>query len=294
MKLVIGFSDERCDVTVSFNRAKWNNMPRFHSHAFYELYYVVEGERYFLIGNRVYHIRRGDLLLISPEVEHRSLDVNGEGYERLVINVPRSHLPEGSHPVEELCMVRPDTELFAALSGEAGVLISAVEGGADALTAYIAVMRLLSIALSGRGEPCETEIASTTLDRMAEILGYLEEHYTEGIKLSALSERFYISEFYLCRLFKEYTGKTVLSYVTDLRIRRARKMLSATAEPVAKIARESGFGSVSAFGKAFKSSVGLSPREYRGAERKRQPMAKAAAKPEISVQRILRKENVKA
>ena len=264
MKYVISFGDERADIAISCNRAKWNNMSRFHSHPFYELYHVVEGERYFFVGNKVYHLRRGDTLLISPDAEHRSLDVNGEGYAGLVVNIPRSHLPEDARPTEELRMVRADSDAAESLASDAGILLSAVEdGGVGSICAYLAVLQMLSTVLSAGREAPEAGIASPTLDRMAEILGYLEEHYTEGINLAVLSEKFYISEFYLCRLFKEYTGRTVLAYVTDLRIRHAKKLLAASGEPVGRIARESGFGSVSAFGKAFRTQTGVSPREYR-------------------------------
>ena len=265
MKYVISFGEERAAISVSCNRAKWNNMSRFHTHPFYELYHVVEGERYFFVGNGVYHIREGDTLLISPETEHRSLDANGEGYAGLVVNIPVCHLPEGTHPEGELCMVRASSDAAEALSLDASALLSSAEGEVSPLDSYLAVMRMLSRVLAEREGTPEPGIVSPTLDRMAEILVYLEEHYTEGISLAALSEKFYISEFYLCRLFKEYTGRTVLDYLTDLRVRRAKKLLSSTADPVGRIARDSGFGSVSAFGKAFKTRVGTSPREYRQA-----------------------------
>ena len=263
MKFILGFDDGRSDITVSCNKAKWNNMTRFHSHPFYELYYVVEGERYFFVENRVYHISRGDTLLISPETEHRSLDVNGEGYTSLVINIPSSHIPDCVRPQKELCMIRGASGENSELDRAAAMLLGFFDGEVDDMSAYLSVLGMVNAALKGREAPQETEIESPTLDRMAEILKYLEEHYTEGINLASLSEKFYISEFYLCRLFKEYTGKTVLSYVTQLRIRRAKKLLSGTDEPISRIAKDSGFGSVSAFGKAFRVNVGMSPREYR-------------------------------
>jgi AraC-like DNA-binding protein len=106
-------------------------------------------------------------------------------------------------------------------------------------------------------------VATPTLDRVADILKYIDAHFTENVTLINLSERFYLSEFYLCRLFKEYTGRTVLGYITSLRVNRAKALLDTTDMPISKIARSSGFGSISAFGAAFRARLGCSPREWR-------------------------------
>ena len=107
------------------------------------------------------------------------------------------------------------------------------------------------------------ETLEESAGRMAELIAYVDQHYTEPITLLSLSKKFYISEYYLCRRFKEYTGRTFVTYLTDMRISRAKWLLINTGEQIKTVSRLAGFGSVSAFGSAFRAIEGLSPLAYR-------------------------------
>ena len=250
----IVFGDGRLSVTVKCERVEQNNMPRCHSHDSYELYYLSRGERYLFAAGSFYSVRAGDIFLIPPGVEHRTLDSGGGAYTKLTCMLPPELLPRAELPEEGVLIVRPVGEARERAAREA----SLAEVG-TALERYSAALRLLSECLTL--PPCMERVSSPTLGRMSEILGYIETHYAERITLTSLSERFFISEYYLCRLFKEYTGSTIMSYVTRLRLARARRLLERGGR-VAEVARECGFGSVSAFGAAFRSAVGCSPRDY--------------------------------
>ena len=250
----ICFDDKRLSITVTRERVDVNNMPRCHSHDSCELYFLSEGERYLYAGGRSYHIRAGDAFLLPPGLEHRTLDSGGSAYTKLTCMIPSALIPTGAIP-SDVYIVRPVGAQLERMVREA----DAVSVG-SAIERYAAVMKLLSIVLS---LPEHREQAqSPALDRMSEIIGYVEEHYTDRITLTALSERFFISEYYLCRLFREYTGLTIMSYVTGLRLDRARALLERGGR-VAEVARFCGFGSVSAFASAFVKAVGCSPMEYR-------------------------------
>ena len=250
----IGFDDKRLSITVSRERVVVNNMPRCHSHDRCELYCLLEGERYLYAGGRSFHIRAGDAFILPPGLEHRTLDSGGGAYTKLTCMIPTALLPAGSVP-SDVHIVRPAGAQLERMSREA----EAASSGSE-IERYAAVMKLFSVVLS---MPEHREQAqSPTLGRMSEIIGYVEEHYTDRITLTALSERFFISEYYLCRLFREYTGLTIMSYVTGRRIERARSLLERGGR-VSEVARSCGFGSVSAFASAFVKAVGCSPIEYR-------------------------------
>ena len=240
-------------------------MPRCHSHSCYELYYITEGERYLLVGDRFYHLIPGDIFLISPGIEHRTLDVNNDTYTRFTASIDPSVLPINIEKRIEngLHIVRPDPQKRAEIDSEAMILLHSINSDEQGIEALSAVIRMIYLLLSERCDGDIMAVANPTLDRMSGILEYLDNHYTESVNINALSEKFYISEFYLCRLFKEYAGKTILSYLTELRIKHACKLLRTTNEPIKRVARLSGYGSVSAFGKAFSSLMGESPRDYR-------------------------------
>lgn len=96
------------------------------------------------------------------------------------------------------------------------------------------------------------------------ILQYLQDHYTRA-DLTALivCEQMGISEKYLFQFMKEQTGKTLLNYLEELRLAKAEELLKRTDWNNAKIAEESGFGSVNTLYRVFNKYVGVSPGAYR-------------------------------
>jgi YesN/AraC family two-component response regulator len=72
---------------------------------------------------------------------------------------------------------------------------------------------------------------------------------------------------YLCQLFKKYAGMSMVSYIRELRIQRAKHLLWNSSEPINEIAEQVGFPDPYYFSKVFKSIEGLSPTLFR----KRQP-----------------------
>ena len=76
-----------------------------------------------------------------------------------------------------------------------------------------------------------------------------------------LAEAFYLSESYICRIFKAATGTTINKYITARRISIAKSLLNNGAS-VAEAFDKSGFTDYSNFFKAFTKAVGVSPKKY--------------------------------
>ena len=72
---------------------------------------------------------------------------------------------------------------------------------------------------------------------------------------------------YFCNIFKEYTGKSVSAYLTDLRIQHAKQLLTATNKSINLIAEEVGYESSSYFIKVFKDLTGVTPNHFRRVNR---------------------------
>jgi len=64
-------------------------------------------------------------------------------------------------------------------------------------------------------------------------------------------------------VFRKSTGMTLMKYLTLLRLSRAQAMLVSGKDNILSIAMESGFGSVSAFNKAFRQIAGIPPSGFR-------------------------------
>lgn len=98
---------------------------------------------------------------------------------------------------------------------------------------------------------------------LGSILTFITISFPEIQSVKELSERFFISEAYLCRLFKEGMGVTVTEYINTVRINEACDRLKNSSHTMTEIASDIGYNSYTYFCKMFRKHVGVSPYEYR-------------------------------
>ncbi len=98
---------------------------------------------------------------------------------------------------------------------------------------------------------------------------WLEQHLHEPYDLDRLAAACQVSTRTLLRRFKEQTGTTPREHLTAARVRRARTLLEHTERPLGEVQRLVGYQDPGAFRSVFRRAVGLSPRDYRAAFRRR-------------------------
>ena len=92
---------------------------------------------------------------------------------------------------------------------------------------------------------------------------YLEEHYTENLKMSLLAEKFNLSESHFRKLFKGFTGLSPVEYRNGLRVEHAKELLNQNTVSVAEVARAVGIEDQFYFSRIFKEAEGISPLRYK-------------------------------
>ncbi len=90
-----------------------------------------------------------------------------------------------------------------------------------------------------------------------------EAAYFNQFSIKVMAQDLSISTAYLGRYFKDQTGMTLMDYVTELRIERAKKLLAESEMPLQDIVQQIGFTDVSSFIRKFKGIVSMTPGEYR-------------------------------
>ena len=95
------------------------------------------------------------------------------------------------------------------------------------------------------------------------MLDKIEADFDEDITLTELAELAGLNEKYLCRIFKDYTEKTIIEYIHEIRIENACYEMSVTGNNITRAAFDSGFNDLSYFSKTFKKLKGISPTEYK-------------------------------
>lgn len=82
---------------------------------------------------------------------------------------------------------------------------------------------------------------------------YLHIHYRDNISIKEIGREFHLSEGHLCRLFKEITGRSIVDYLNEYRIRKSVWFLRESSRDIGEIAGLAGFNNISYFKKNFAS-----------------------------------------
>ena len=92
---------------------------------------------------------------------------------------------------------------------------------------------------------------------------FIEQHHAEDLSLGEVAKAANTSTFYFCKMFKKATGINFTSYLSRLRVEKAKNLLLNPNLRVSEIAFEVGFQSLTHFNRVFKKIAGQSPTEYR-------------------------------
>ena len=242
-----------------------------HSHDFYEVNLIWSGSMHYQVGERVYHLTNGDILLLAPGQEHcRAQEAELGPCERVVLWLDRTSLQQfcafGVDPSEcfrDSTCLRFDNEQTMRI----GELLDrcmreneSEEFGASMMadTAMIQAMILIN-RLHRRMARSERRGQSGSL--VGRVLEYINNHFSEELTLDGLAARFFISKYHLSREFGRIVGIPVHRYIIQKRLVVAKQMLS-EGRSSSMVYQHCGFGDYSNFYRAFRNEYGISPKDY--------------------------------
>lgn len=250
-----------------------------HFHSQYEFFYIIEGKRQFFFNNKSYNAYAGDLAIIDTNLVHttRTVDEDDKGYNRVILYID----------YEQMCefdKLYPGLNLVDFFHKNYGIYHFNDEQKANFLNLYrdlrheftkkkkgykdrIYIYLLSWLARFSQSYGNNENIAAPRDDQRAQtvskISSYLEKNYTEQILLEEISDKLYLSKYYLCRIFKEYTGFTITEYVNILRIKKATDLLENSDKSILEIADLLGFESMTYFERVFKKFMNITPLKYK-------------------------------
>lgn len=276
---------QKSGIYVKADADDWQSSWPVHTHEGLEVYYFIRGNANYVIGESIYDLSPGDMLLFRGSTIHRVNPSKDTPYLRSYVNFTEPFLQE--------LMPRDMFEKLMSLYEPAdGTLIRWAPEEREEIEAYFRAMQrelqresfgcelllktflmqmLITVYRKSKRlhELAPPQQITYTQDNVRRILQYINQHYTENFSLQELSQELHLNKYYICHCFKEITGYTVNNYVISKRIEEAKKMLQATHEPVGIIAEKLGFNTAVHFSRAFKKFAGVPPQRYRsqGAER---------------------------
>lgn len=247
-------------------------VPHFHKAA--ELIRVVEGTVHVCIHAHRYVCTQGDIIFIPPLSVHNVVCEVGEArIQGLTFEL--SMIPEGAFglPAERILDKNAITEFIyksADFPELDAALLQALEvyqtnGSTYKLEMLSALCKITACLINYCFRSYEEY---ETYDRLQPVIDYIAENYRKDISLSELSGIINVCNDHLIRLFKSATNKTPISYIMDLRLQEALKLLLDTDLPITAIASRVGFSNANYMARVFRGGLQMSPTQYRKANRK--------------------------
>lgn len=106
-------------------------------------------------------------------------------------------------------------------------------------------------------------VDSQSLLQIAEVIAYIENHYSQPISLDDLVDISGLSRRSFSRIFESSMGCTPISHLIELRINRACELLKKTDRSITEIAFDVGFNDSNYFARQFRKILKVSPSAYR-------------------------------
>jgi len=253
----------------------------WHFHPEYELVLVVEstGKRY--IGNQISNFEPGNLVLLGPFLPHTYQNapeyLSAQSHLRAKSIVV--HFREDSFGEGFLCL--PESQKIAgllkranlgvAINGQTNQLISELMHNlvkAHGFEKWLTLIKILNILSDS---PELEHICSNVFSgqnesesaRMNAIIGYVWKNFQSPITISDVAKIVNMAENSFSRYFSQRTRKPFVSYLNEVRLNFATKLLIESTKSITEISLESGFNNLSNFNRQFRAVYQDNPTNYR-------------------------------
>lgn len=265
------------DFEIYYYNDKNPNKVDFHTHDYYEFYFFLEGDVSIQIGQEIYPLRFGDIMLIPPETAHRlvihdpdvryrrfvfwislayceSLQAASDDYIYLMRRLAKDktyifHNDRISFNTIQTKIIRLLEEIHSERFGKKTQIPLCVN---DLILHVNRIIYEQDFPESKCGE-------SSLYERL---LAYIEEHIDEELSLDGLAEIFYVSKYHIAHIFKDNLGMSIHQYIMKKRLSLCKEALLGN-ESISKVYSSFGFGDYSSFYRAFKKEYGISPKDFR-------------------------------
>ena len=281
--------DNAPKITVFHSTGSDTQSSRPHAHSFFELFFLEEGEGWYMIGDRQLWAKSGDLFLIAPGEVHDPSGLDHAtkwivGFEAEALHpaytdaniflmlpnrVIESFLPINNLKIKHFYIPAKERSrwlaLFEQLKDELGNQeLSFIE-------AARALLMLLLIETARFSEPQLPKSTKSSTQRstkkgspvVEKVLSFIATNFRNSIGLQEVAKEVNFSPAYLTDLIRRETGKTVGSWIVERRMTEARHLLLATDLPVNQIAESVGYFDSSYFIRLFRRLNGTTPQAWR-------------------------------
>jgi len=243
-------------------------MKNFHYHNGYEIYYLVKGNRNYVIDDEYFTLSKGDIVLIKPGILHKTA---GGAFERLLVNFTEKYLERFFTPEASSILLQCFEDKIINIPSEYRLQVrdllekmyNLLENGNEELS-FIYLADFLNLLQEIRiSKQVIVENTEENSKMITNILHYINKHFDEIDNITQIADKFFITKYHLCRSFKFATNISVIEYLNRVKIKKACSLLENTKKSITEICTDCGFNSSVYFCKLFKKLMNMTPSEYR-------------------------------
>ena len=249
----------------------------FHFHDFHKIVFFLEGKGNYFVEGKRYALKPNDIVLVRQGTIHKA-EIDPEcRYERIILYIDPEYLRQQSTPNTQLdrsfhesvkrrsYVLRPDPVQREKLMQTLLTLKRTVGGKAYGQDLYAEISLMQILIDLGRGRQTAHYSFTTEQnkdDKTVALIEYINDHLTEPISIDHLAEKFFLSKFYMMRMFHADTGYTIHNYITEKRLHLARELIR-TGCNASEACYNCGYQDYSAFARAYKKRFGHPPSKGR-------------------------------
>jgi len=258
-----------------------------HSHAEYELNFIEGGSGVRrIVGDSIQEITNYDLVLIaSKDLEHvwEQYNCTSQQIREITVQFSSDLFSSDLLNKKQFDSIRKMLEM--AQKGVAFPMRAimkvypALETLASGQQGFYAVVKFMTILYElsmfcDEIQPLSTSSfakigVSSDSRRVQKVQEFIEQHYTEDVRLPQMAALAGMTPVAFSRFFKVRTGGTLSDYIIDIRLGHASRQLVDSTMSIAEICYDCGFNNLSNFNRIFKKKKGCIPKEFRDNYRKK-------------------------
>jgi len=246
-------------------------------HEFWELFYVDRGEMLIHAGDAYIRACRGQIVFHRPGEFHSfecvSKDVSSAIVVSFACDATELNVLSGRalnvNAAERTYLsgiVDEARKAFAndpARHGDRKLIPARVEFGAEQYVRILLEMLLIGFVRKATRVPAKSAPVSRTRDECFRLTSdYIDSHIDSPLTVPALSAHAGVSESYLEKIIRAFSGMSVTAYCRARRVERAKILLKEGKMTLTQIAEAAGFSTPHYFSRVFKQVTGITPARY--------------------------------
>lgn len=236
---------------------RFSSSKDLHAHDCVELGLCLEGSGVFFIGDHVYPFQKGDVSCILAGHPHIAQSPNDCPSRWWFCSLSPIAFAEAAAIPDSLLTADEDSVTLMRL------LYHALTGGRVGRPTIDHLLRACLAYLGQQAPPRDVFRGAADSAPIMPAIQYITQHYADVVDIPVLAAVCHFSVGHFRTVFKECVGISPMAYLTKVRMLAAADLLRRTEKPIAAVAAESGYASLSSFNRQFKDHYGQSPRDFR-------------------------------